>query len=174
MTQRAQPGAGGVSGTPWRHGNRCPFEDPKAAGMFFGLTLETGKTEMIRAVVEGICYQLKWMLECQEKKVKTSDVLRFCGGGALSPVTAQILADITERVVEVPDSPQNVGSVGAALTAAVGLGILGSTEEIARLIPANRRFEPGIETREIYRRNYEVFKKLHRSNQQNFAAIRGE
>ena len=174
VIQRAQPGAGGVIFTPWLHGNRCPFEDPKAAGMFFGLTLETGKTEMIRAVVEGICYQLKWMLECQEKKVKTSDVLRFCGGGALSPVTAQILADITERVVEVPDSPQNVGSVGAALTAAVGLGILGSTEEIARLIPANRRFEPGIETREIYRRNYEVFKKLHRSNQQNFAAIRGE
>ena len=174
VIQRAQPGAGGVIFTPWLHGNRCPFEDPKAAGMFFGLTLETGKTEMIRAVVEGICYQLKWMLECQEKKVKTSDVLRFCGGGALSPVTAQILADITERVVEVPDSPQNVGSVGAALTAAVGLGGITGMEEIARLIPANRRFEPGTESREIYRRNYEVFKKLHRSNQQNFAAIRGE
>ena len=111
---KAAPGAGGVIFTPWLHGNRCPFEDPHATGMFFGLTLDTGKTEMIRAVTEGICYHLRWMLECQDKKVKTSRVIRFCGGGALSPVTSQILADITGRTIEVVDRPQNVGSVGAA------------------------------------------------------------
>ena len=61
------PGAGGVIFTPWLHGNRCPFEDPKAAGIFFNLRLDTGKTEMLRAVLEGICYHLRWMLECQDK-----------------------------------------------------------------------------------------------------------
>ena len=174
VISRAEPGAGGVVFTPWLHGNRCPFEDPKAAGMFFGLTLETGKTEMIRAVVEGICYHLRWMLECQEKKIRTSPVIRFCGGGALSPVTAQILADITERKVEVPDRPQNVGSVGAALTAAVGLGEISGMEEIARLIPAKQSFEPRTGSRETYRRNYSVFKSLHGSNKKNFASIKGE
>ena len=44
------PGSGGVIFTPWLHGNRCPFEDPSAAGMFFNIRLETGKTEMISAV----------------------------------------------------------------------------------------------------------------------------
>ena len=64
------PGSGGVIFTPWLHGNRCPFEDPNAAGMFFNIRLDTGKTEMIRAVLEGICFHLRWMLECQDKKAK--------------------------------------------------------------------------------------------------------
>lgn len=60
---RVPPGAGGVIFTPWLHGNRCPFEDPAAAGMFFNIRLDTGKTEMIRAVLEGVCFHLRWMLE---------------------------------------------------------------------------------------------------------------
>ena len=49
-------GSNGVIFTPWLHGNRCPFEDPNAAGMFFNIRLNVGKTELIRAVVEGICF----------------------------------------------------------------------------------------------------------------------
>ena len=71
------PGSGGVIFTPWLHGNRCPFEDPYAKGMFFGLGLETGKTEMIHAVLEGVFYHIRWMLECQERKVRTSERIRF-------------------------------------------------------------------------------------------------
>lgn len=168
---KCPPGAGGVIFTPWLHGNRCPFEDPNATGMFFGLKLDTGKTEMIRAVTEGVCFHLRWMLECQERKVRTSDPIRFCGGGALSDVTSQILADITGRTIEVVDSPQNVGSVGAALTAAVGLGIIDEIESIADLIPAAKTFRPREEFAGIYERNYSVFKKLHQSNRSNFAAM---
>jgi xylulokinase len=65
---RVPPGAGGVIFTPWLHGNRCPFEDPAAAGMFFNIRLDTGKTELIRAVLEGVCFHLRWMLECQAKR----------------------------------------------------------------------------------------------------------
>lgn len=97
---KVAPGSGGVLFTPWLHGNRCPFEDAAAAGMFFNLRLETGKAQMLRAVLEGICFHLRWMLEVQEKKTKTSDPIRFVGGGALSPVTCQMLADITGRTIE--------------------------------------------------------------------------
>ena len=55
-------GSNGVIFTPWLHGNRCPFEDPNSRGMFFNLSLETGKSDMIRAVVEGVCYHLRLML----------------------------------------------------------------------------------------------------------------
>ena len=58
--------SGGVGFTPWLHGNRCPFEDAAAAGMFFNLRLETGKAQMLRAVLEGICFHLRWMREVQE------------------------------------------------------------------------------------------------------------
>lgn len=168
---KSPAGAGGVIFTPWLHGNRCPFEDPKSAGMFFNITLDTGKTELLRAVVEGVCYHLRWMLECEDKKTKTSDTIRFCGGGALSDVTSQILADITGRRIEVGKSPQNVGSVGAALTAAVGIGEADSISKIAGMIPVVKTFEPDPETKEVYDRNYKVFKRLYSSNKQNFAAM---
>ena len=167
----AAPGAGGVLFTPWLHGNRCPFEDPKATGMFFGLTLDTGKTEMIRAVVEGICYHLRWMLECQDRKVRTSQTIRFCGGVARSPVFAQILADITGRIIEVVDSPQNVGSVGAALTAAVGLDIIHRMEDIAEVIPVHEVYHPRKQDVDVYQRNYDVFRQIHRANKKLFAAM---
>ncbi len=163
-----EPGAGGVIFTPWLHGNRCPFEDPNAGGMFFNLKLETGKTEMIRAVVEGVCYHLRWMLECQDRKIKTSDPIRFCGGGALSDVTAQMLSDITGRTIEVVASPQNVGSMGAAAISGVGLGIMSSIEEVADFIPAEKTFIPDVEKGALYEKNYKVFKKLHDANKKFF------
>ncbi len=166
-------GAGGTIFTPWLHGNRCPFEDPNAAGMFFNIRLETGKTQMLRAVVEGVCFHLRWMLECQDKKITTSDVIRFCGGGALSSVTSQILADVTGRKVEVVAKPQNVGSVGAALTAAVGIGEAASIPEIASRIQVEHSYEPDASNRDVYDRNYKVFKQLYASNKKNFAALSG-
>ena len=125
----APAGSGGVIFAPWLHGNRCPFEAPDARGMFFNLSLETTEAELIRAVIEGVCYHLRWFIETQEKKVQTSPMLRFAGGGALSPLICQILADCTGRRVETVKSPQNAGSVGAAVLAAVGLGVIGNIVE---------------------------------------------
>lgn len=167
------PGSGGVIFTPWLHGNRCPFEDPNAAGMFFNIHLGTGKTELIHAVLEGTCFHLKWMLDCQDRKLKTSDPLRFVGGGALSPVTCQRLADITGRTVEVVASPQNVGSVGAAAVVGVGLGLIPNLDVVGDFIPVAARYTPDPERTAAYRPYYEVFKNLYRANRKNFRALNG-
>lgn len=165
------PGAGGVIFTPWLHGNRCPFEDPNASGIFFNITLETGKTQLIRAVLEGVCYHLRWMLECQKKKIHTSNVIRFVGGGALSPITGQILADITGHRIDVVLNPQNVGAVGAAALVGVGLGIIPSLETVKEFIPADQVFIPDKMAKEVYDKNYEVFKRLYKTNKSNFKAL---
>ena len=164
-------GSGGVIFTPWLHGNRCPFEDPNARGMFFNISLDTGKTEMIRAVVEGVCFHLRWFLETEEKKVKTSKTIRFVGGGALSDVTAQILADCTGRVVETVASPQNVGAVGAAVLIAIGAGIIEKVPDAKKIIPAAKTFVPNADNKPIYDKNFEVFKKLYKANKENFASL---
>lgn len=164
VVKDVEPGSGGVIFTPWLHGNRCPFEDPNATGMFFGLGIETGKTEMIHAVLEGVFYHLRWMLECQEKKLKTSDVIRFVGGGALSPVSCQMLSDITGRTIETVASPQNVGSVGAAAVVAVGLGIIPSLDCVKDFIPATETYYPNYENHRKYEKYYQTFKKLHKAN----------
>ena len=159
-----EPGAGGVIFTPWLHGNRCPFEDPDSTGMFFGIKLETGKTQLIRAVVEGVFFHLRWMLECQDKKIKTSESIRFVGGGAKSPVSCQILADILGRKVETVASPQNVGSVGAAAVTAVGLGLIPNLECVRSFIPVDKVYEPDMEKHRKYNTCYEVFKKIYKTN----------
>ena len=164
-------GSGGVIFTPWLHGNRCPFEDPDAAGMFFGIRLETGKSELIRAVLEGICYHLRWMLECQDRKLKTAGVIRFVGGGALSPVTAQMLSDMTGRVVEVVESPQNGGAVGAAAVTGVGLGLIPGLEEAGDFITVKERYSPEKEAHAVYVRRYPVFKRLYAANKKNYRLL---
>lgn len=174
VIMRAEPGAGGVVFTPWLHGNRCPFEDPNAAGMFFNIKLETGKTELIRAVVEGICFHLKWMLERQSNKIDIKDTIRFCGGGALGEATCQILADILQRNIEVVDSPQNIGAVGAAACIVVGMGIIPSMKDVKKLIPAKITYKPNPENRAVYERNFKVFQNLYKCNKKNFEILNGK
>ncbi len=168
---KVPPGANGVIFTPWLHGNRSPFEDSKAGGMFFNIRIENGKRDMIRAVLEGICYHLRWLLECSEKKVKASDPIRFVGGGALSPVTCQMLADITGRTIETVDHSQEVGAIGTALVVAAGIRGDDVLELSRRLVKANHAYTPNPGNREAYERNYKVFKKLYKSNAANFRAL---
>ncbi|MBS7526147.1 FGGY-family carbohydrate kinase [Fusibacter paucivorans] len=168
---KVPPGSNGVIFTPWLHGNRCPFEDPNAAGMFFNIRLDTGKRDLIRAVLEGVCYHLRWMLESQDRKVKTSDAIRFVGGGALSDVTCQMLADMTGRTIETVENPQNVGSVGAAAVTGVGLGIISQLEDVRQFIPIQKTYHPNTDTKVIYDHQYQVFKTLYQSNKKHFKAL---
>ena len=171
VISKVPPGAHGVIFTPWLHGNRCPFEDSNAAGMFFNIKIDTGKKDMLRAVLEGICYHLRWLLECEDKKVRTSDPIRFVGGGALSPVTCQMLADITGRRIETVNNSQEVGAIGTALIVAAGIEGVDVDELSRRLVKVNNSYTPDPENREAYERNYRVFKKLYKSNAANFKAL---
>ena len=168
---KVPPGANGVIFTPWLHGNRCPFEDSNAGGIFFNIRIENGKRDMIRAVLEGICYHLRWLLECEAKKEKTSDPVRFVGGGALSPVTSQMLADITGRTIETVNNTQEVGAVGTAIVVAAGILGTGVTELADRLVKVNHTYVPDPANKEVYERSYRVFKNLYRSNAANFRAL---
>lgn len=164
-------GSEGVIFTPWLHGNRCPFEDPNAAGMFFNINLETGKRDLIRSVVEGVCFQNRWMYEQEAKKVQVSDTVRFVGGGALSDVTCQILSDVLQKKVETVDSPQNVGAVGAAAVIGVGIGAIPNLEAVKEFIPAAKTFEPNPANKAVYDKNFEVFKSLYPNNKKAFKAL---
>ena len=171
VVSKVPAGAGGVIFTPWLHGNRCPFEDPNARGMFFNISLETGKSEMIRAVLEGVCYHLRWFMETEEKKVKASEKVRFVGGGALSDLTCQILADCTGKIIETVDTPQNVGAMGAAVLVAIGTGACSSVADSKKLIPAVKTFNPDKKLKPVYDKYFEVYKNLYKANKKNFADL---
>ena len=159
MIAETTPGCRGVIFTPWLHGNRSPFEDPYARGMFFNISLETGKRHLIRAVLEGDAFHKRWMLEAIEKKVPRQDALRFVGGGAQSDQWAQILADVTQRKIEVVASPQNVGALGAAITAAIGLGLT-DFEHAKEMIKVEKTFEPDAANRDGVQSAFRDFQTL--------------
>lgn len=164
-------GSEGVIFTPWLHGNRCPFEDPNARGMFFNISLETGKRAMIHAVLEGICYHLRWQLEAQERKITTSRTIRFVGGGALSELTCQILSDVLGRDIETIENPQNVGAKGAAIVVAVGLGVLKNLSEASQYIQVQKTYAPNLQNKMVHDRNFKAFKMLYLKNKKTFRLL---
>jgi xylulokinase len=139
--------------------------------MFFNIRIENGKRDMLRAVLEGICYHLRWLLESEMRKVKTSDTIRFVGGGALSPVTCQMLADITGRTIETVNNTQEVGAIGTALVVAAGIRGVDVLELSRRLVKPNRVYVPNPANQGVYERNYKVFKGLYKANARNFKAL---
>lgn len=170
VVEETPPGANGVLFTPWLHGNRSPFEDPYARGMFFNLNLQTGKRDLIRAVLEGDAYHKRWMLETVEKKVPYNAAIRFVGGGARSDTWGQIIADVTGRTIEVTEYPENAGTAGAALVCGVGLGII-RFEDIRHIIKVAKTFTPRPQYKALYDKQYAVYKQLHKQNKALFKLL---
>lgn len=170
---KAEPGSGGVLFAPWLHGNRSPFEDPLVRAAFFNISLESGKTEMLRAVVEGVCLHMRWFVEAHERNrhVTPSQRVRFVGGGALSDTTAQILADVLQRGVDVVDTPQDVGAVGAAILVATGMGLIESVEDADELITVEKSFEPNPNNKAVYDRQFHAFKGLYKANRKIYRIL---
>ncbi|HEY9159537.1 MAG TPA: FGGY-family carbohydrate kinase [Desulfomonilia bacterium] len=173
VISETEPGSGGVIFTPWFHGNRAPREDPHARAMFFNLGLETGKRMMVRSVLEGDAMHKRWSLEAVEKRVPKQDVIRFAGGGAKSEVWCQIMADVTGKVVETIEEPQNAGALGAAVVTAVGLNIFKSFDEAKSMIPVKSVYSPQDRYRAVYDRNFKVFKGLYANNRKAFHLLNG-
>lgn len=167
-------GSNGVIFTPWLHGNRNPFEDPDARGMFFNIGLETTAADMIHAVIEGVCLHLKWQMTAMEKLTPSSDTIRFVGGGARSQLTCQILADVLGKIVETVDSPHNVGSVGAAAVIATGLGVFDQIEDINESIPHIGVYLPREENTKRYQDIFELFQNLYKNNKKSFRRLNGK
>jgi len=149
LISKAAPGSRGLLFTPFLHGCKTPFENGNIRSSLSGISLETDRGDLLRAVVEGICFHFRWMLESQAQKCKISDTIRFAGGLARLNVLGQILADITGHTIEVVKHPQYVGALGAAAIAAIGLGKL-KFEDIHDYIEVANTYTPNPETHEIY------------------------
>ena len=153
LISKASPGSRGLLFTPFLHGCKTPFENGDIRSSLSGISLETDRGDLLRAVVEGICFHFRWMLESQAQKCKISDTIRFAGGLARINVLGQILADITGHEIEVVKHPQYVGALGASAIAAIGLGKL-KFEDIHDYIEVANTYTPNPETHEIYNKIY--------------------
>ncbi|MFA5585403.1 MAG: FGGY-family carbohydrate kinase [Saccharofermentanales bacterium] len=166
-------GSNGVVFSPWMHGNRCPFEDAHARGVLFNVDVDNRSSDLIKAVIEGVCLHMRWMLTATEKCFKTAPVVRFTGGSALSPQVCQILADVLGRQVETVENPRHVGAMGAAALMAVSFGLLEDIRHVKDAISVSGHYYPKPEHTAVYDKIYPVFKNLYKDNKKSFAALNG-
>jgi xylulokinase len=171
VVEETRPGAGNLIFTPWLHGNRAPREDAHARGMFFNIGMSTGKRQMIRAVLEGVAFHKRWILEAMEKKIPRRERIVFVGGGAKSRVWCRIMADVLGREIATVKHPQDIGTAGTALVCGVGLGKITSFEAAKPMIPMGERFAPNHAHRAVYDRSYKVFKSLYQQNRKLFRSL---
>jgi len=170
MDERAAqipPGSGYLLFTPWMYGERAPISDCNVRSSFLNLSAEHTRDHMLRAVYEGIAYNIRWIVEIVEKEFKFPlPSLRVIGGGAKAAPLMQILADVTQRKAETVRYPQEAGAVGAAMVAAVGLGIYPNFEALKKVVNVGKAFEPEEKNREIY-------DSLYRFYQEAYSSLRG-
>ncbi|MEE8469853.1 MAG: FGGY-family carbohydrate kinase [Dehalococcoidia bacterium] len=164
---RIPPGSNYLIFTPWMYGERAPIGDCNVRSSFLNLSADHTRENLLRAVYEGVAYNIRWIVEIVEKEFKFSlPQLRVIGGGARSKPWMQILADVTHKKVETVRNPQEAGAVGAALVAAVGLGIYPSFEALRNVVKVEGLSEPQENNREVY-------DFLFHSYQEVYSSLRG-
>jgi len=125
------PGAGALLYLPYLLGERSPRWDLDARGAFIGLSVTSTKGDMARAVMEGVGMNLKIILDILEGTNPIREI-RLIGGGAKGRLWRQILADIWQKPLLLPDHPEEATSMGAAVCAGVGIGAFDGFSAIHR------------------------------------------
>lgn len=155
MAESAPPGSNGVMFYPY-------FENKGkgAKGAFAGLGLHAGGKDIVRAVLEGISYQIKIHIEAHEAINGSTNQIRLFGGGAKSDVWAQILSDITGKPVVIPRTHETA-NLGAAIIAGIGAKVFRSYDDALKILgrPA-KTFIPDPEKHRLYKVYYETYCKL--------------
>jgi len=101
------PGAGGVLFLPWLAGSMSPASTSTMRGGFLGVTLQTERADLLRATVEGVARNLRWLLPAvQDLSGNSVDELVLGGGAARAPGVPQVLADVLDRPVSVLERPE--------------------------------------------------------------------
>jgi xylulokinase len=127
----SQPGAGGLLFLPYLSSAACPVNDGCAAGAFVGLLNTTSKSDLFRAVIEGLNYQFLHILQTMERRMNTRfDRIIASGGATRNAFWLQNKADISGMEVEVSEI-QDTSPLGAAMLAGVALGLWRDLDEAA-------------------------------------------
>jgi xylulokinase len=171
LAAAAAPGSGGAVFTPWIAGERSPVDDRNARGGWHNLSVQTTGADLVRAVLEGVAYNTRWLHQAVERFThRRLDRLRIFGGGAQSDLWCQIYADILDCRIERVADPLYVNLRGAVFLAALALGTV-RQDEIRGLVPIERVFNPNPQNRAIYDRLYAEFARLYKSQRRMFARL---
>jgi xylulokinase len=161
MAEAIEPGSEKLLFLPWLSGERAPVLDHYARGGFVGLSLGHTKSHMARAVMEGVAFHIRWIIEALESLGLPVGEINAIGGGSSSPVWTQIISDITERSLNIVEHPLEAGAMGAALAVAVGMSIYPNMEAVDEVIQIHHRVEPRIQNQARYSALYQEYRAIY-------------
>jgi len=146
-------GANGVSFLPFIHGERSPFVNSRATSGFLGIREKTTRADMLRAIYESIGFAAKHNLSSVHARVQE---MLVTGGGSNDETWCQIIADITGAVIRVPHQKE-LGTLGAAIAAARGVGALDALAFTPNELRRERIYTPDSENHARYEELYELY-----------------
>jgi xylulokinase len=138
---------------------------------FFNLSLQHGPAEMVRAIFEGVAFNIRWALETLQNLYQPVEELGIVGGGARSDLWCQIIADITGKKIQQVKNPQLAGAKGVALLASMTLGYLKKFEQIKDYIEIKKVFSPRNEHFSLYDSLFKEYKNLYFQNKKWFRRV---
>jgi gluconokinase len=152
-------GSDGVIFHPYLAGERSPLWDANARGSFFGLSLNHTKAHLVRAVLEGIVYNLYVISLALQETTGVAKRIQATGGFARSPLWRQMLADVFDRSVTFPESYQG-SSFGAAVLGLYALGRIASLDQVSGMIGKAHHHDPIAENVKRYQAMLPLYRQL--------------
>ncbi|WP_434740448.1 xylulokinase [Micromonospora sp. SH-82] len=155
-------GANGVLYTPWLYGERAPVDDPHLRAGFVNISLDTNRSDLLRAVFEGVAFNTRWLMRAVDRFLGAPVTsMAITGGGASSESWCQIFADVLDVEIRRDARPLAVNARGAGWIGAVGTGQV-TFADLPDLVRTDRVFEPTAAHRAVYDETFDIYRDLHR------------
>jgi xylulokinase len=173
IAARTPAGANGVLYTPWIWGERAPVEDKTLRAGLYNLSLQNTREDIIRAFLEGIAFNTRWLLPPVEKFLgRKVPAINIVGGGAQSDVWCQIFADVMDVEIRQVADPIYANARGAAWIGAAGLGEI-SFADVTRLVQFKRIYHPDPKHRALYDSRFGIFTRIYKQMKSVYKQLNG-
>lgn len=170
IAESVSPGSDGLLFLPLLTGERAPYWNANARGVFFGLSLYHEKKHMIRAVMEGVMYRIHSVVTALEENSGPTKEIRASGGFARSAFWRQMMADVLAAPVSVPESIESSG-LGAAKLGMLATGEITKLQELDHWINIVHQHEAIEQNHRIYEQLTPIYMDVYHSLKKSFDDI---
>ena len=146
---------------PYLMGERSPINDTDARGTFVGMSMDSSRSDMVQAVLEGVAFAIRDSFEVAKSLGIRIERSKLCGGGGKSPLWRKIFANVLNITLDIPQTEEGPG-YGGAMLAMVGAGEYENIVECSKaLIRTTASIEPDPEIAARYEEQYQKFKAIY-------------
>jgi gluconokinase len=163
-------GAEGLIFLPYLNGERSPMWDENARGAFIGLTSSHTQANIIKAVLEGICFALLDVINAVEETSTAIEKIYLSGGIIKSKEWVQMFANITGKNIIINDAA-DASALGAAFVGMKAVGLLDDFAKSNLFLKETEQFKPDKKEHVVYHKYFKVYKSLYEKLQQSFSEI---